>query len=203
MNLARQYILDTLFYACMAAMAVAGSVEELKRPEPIWLPLAAMACAAAVFLPLPARAWKPELTALAVAFCAVSAGRLAVAVGEFPGLGDVALRPGAAPVLALGVARLVAVPRSDCKGGLWRLVFLCAAAAVTAGLCGGYLLISRYHALEVSTLREALFNAALVVAAYLAAAPFLEGSGNTRRRTLSVAITAFSLLAAGLAGRYV
>jgi len=202
MKLGRPLVLTVLFCACMAAIAAAGALEELRRPEPVWLPLAAMACAAAGFLPGRTRAWTPELCAMAVAFCAVSAGRLAVGVRGFPGLGDAALRPAVVPVLVLGAAALRTRPAGGTTTVLWRRVFLGAAAVVMAGLCGGYLLISRYHDMEVSTLRDGLFNVALVVAGYLTAAAFLERPGEERFRSLPVGMTAFSMLAAGLVGRY-
>ena len=139
---------------------------------------------------------------MAVAFCAVSAGRLAVAVRGLPGMEDAALRPAVVPVLVLGAVGLATRPAGGTTTVLWRRVLLGAAAVVMAGLCGGYLLISRYHDMEVSTLRDGLFNVALVVAAYLMAALFLERPGEERFRSLLVGIAAFSLLAAGLVGRY-
>ncbi|HUW59375.1 MAG TPA: hypothetical protein VMZ06_00085 [Candidatus Bathyarchaeia archaeon] len=202
MKLGRPLVLTVLFCACMAAIATAGAVEELKRPQPVWLLLAAMACAAAGVLPGRPRAWTPELCAMAVAACAVSTGRLAVAVSGLPGLGDVALRPVAVPVLVFGAAALGSRPIDSNTTGLWRYAFLGAGAVVTAGLGAGFVLISRYHDLEVSTFRDALFNVALAVAAYLTARPFLGRSGEERFRSLLVGMTAFSMLAAGLVGRY-
>ena len=47
MKPARAPIMNVLFVACMTAVAVIGVEEELRRPEPVWLLLAAVACAGA------------------------------------------------------------------------------------------------------------------------------------------------------------
>ena len=202
MKLSRRRVRDVLFCVCLAALAAAGAVEQLRRPQPVWLPLAAMACAPALFVPVRGQAWKPELFAVAFTYCALTAGGLSVAVRGVPVVGDAALRPAVIPILALGALALAT--RRDSRSGtsVWTSVLLAAAAAVAAGLCGGYILISRYHNVEASTARDALFNVTLLTAAWLTAAPFFSPVREDRFGSIALASAAFALLAACLAGSY-
>lgn len=188
----------------LGAVSAIAAGYEFYRPQSLSLCMIMAGGATIVPVLFGERRWSAALLAVVSAFCLLSAARWIIPLPVYLHEARMALRPGAALAVLVGILILSDKRRGSLRdaGDVWSTSLLWAAVAVGSGLAAGFVFLSLYYALKARTAGDVIFNLAVIWVTFVAAHAALADRNSRRGAGLFAACSALLILAANVWGRF-